>query len=90
MKHNYNWGNYHTINRSISGDRRILEVEIGTYRIMDRLLKEDCSILIVIEMTLRGNFREIQNYGGQNYRTGCGDSYRDNYRNNYRQIQRQL
>ena len=33
----------------------------------------------------RGNFREILIYRGQNYRSGCRDSYReirDNYRNN--------
>ena len=32
----------------------------------------------------KGNFREMQNYRGQNYRSGCRDNYRVNYRDNYR------
>ena len=28
----------------------------------------------------RENYRKIQNYRGQNYRSGCRDNYRDDYR----------
>ena len=31
-----------------------------------------------------GNYRELQNYRGQNYRSGHRDNYRDTYRDNYR------
>ena len=41
---------------------------------MDIIIEEGCSMLIVIEMT---NFRETQNYRGQNHRSGNKDNYRN-------------
>ena len=91
-KNYYDQGNYQTRNRSNSGDRRKSFRGRGRYG-------QNCgqnyrqNYRGKLQYTdnyrndlRRGNFREMQNYRGQNYRSGHRDNYRDNYKNNYRQL----
>ena len=44
---------------------------------MDRIIEEGFNSLIIIEMSMRRNVRETQNYGAQHYRGGYISSYRN-------------
>ena len=63
MKHNYHQGNYLTRNGLHSGNSRMsLEIWVVLDRIINRIIEEDCSILIVTEMTSGEKIIEMQNY----------------------------